>query len=175
MSPPPAEPQTAAGDDAMPITDLVPVISQVKALAQLLSGETAAAQRTFANYNKYGLGASQVRAVGHLLTGETGKAAKEQERFANAFLDALDGVPLVGHVKALVHSVTGDAKRATQSMLMATSTLGALVGGMLAGPDGAKAGQTVMDGVISLANATMNANKLNANLRDLQARLGAKP
>ncbi len=86
---------------------------------------------------------------------ECGKAAKKLGKDAVCTGDAvLNGVPVVGHAKGVIHGICGDeegAKRALLSANRTTGVIGGALAGSLAGPAGAVAGGiaggTAMDGV----------------------------
>ncbi len=57
----------------------------------------------------------QVVSLGLAIAGETELAKEHQERFLKNSLEPLaDGLPVVGHVKGIVHSAMGDHEKAAQ-------------------------------------------------------------
>lgn len=147
-------PQPAAAD-ATSVLDAIPLLSQLKTISQLAAGDYDGADRTFSNFLKKGLGSSQLRSVGLLLRGEVAKAVDEQKAFLGHVGNAIDAVPILGHLKGAVHMAAGDEDHGRRAMMMASSTLGALLGAAVAGPEGFAPGQAIADGLITLANKTL--------------------
>ena len=82
--------------------DVIPILSQAKALIQLATGDTAGAERTVENFARQCPIVSQITSVAQLISGDT-EGAKETQKQCGRFLGgALDGTPVVGHVKGRV-------------------------------------------------------------------------
>lgn len=152
---PATNPTAVTAADATSILDAIPLLSQLKSITQLVAGDYDGADRTFSNFLKNGLGSSQLRSVGLLLRGEVAKAVDEQKAFLGHVGNAIDAVPILGHLKGAVHMAAGDQEHGRRALMMASSTLGALLGGAVAGPEGFAPGQAVADGLITLANKTL--------------------
>ncbi|CAF0781164.1 unnamed protein product [Adineta steineri] len=98
--------------------DMVPGLSQIKALAQVVTGDTEGASRTMERF------ATKTPIVSHVVAGVAkvcgdDETAKECWDGANNSLNAL---PIVGHAKGVGHYVIGDIKGGNRAMKHATST-----------------------------------------------------
>ena len=83
----------------MPGTDWIPVVSQVKSLVQIVTGDVEGARQTQANFSRECPIVSQVRSVVELASGDGEAAIETQSRCLTTMNDFVDGVPIVGHVK----------------------------------------------------------------------------
>ncbi|EJD48258.1 hypothetical protein AURDEDRAFT_113089 [Auricularia subglabra TFB-10046 SS5] len=91
---------------------------------------------------------SQLKSLWQAVTGDAAGAKKTQEEFLDAWVhhpgqqisDLADNVPIVGHVKGLVHLALGDTEAFARSEEAATRTLAVLgAGALVAGTGGAAA------------------------------------
>lgn len=72
---------------------------------------------------------SQVTSVVQLATGDAEGALETQRRCGKAMSDLVDGVPVVGHAKGVVHYTLRDTEGGDRAMKSATRTAGMIVGG----------------------------------------------
>ncbi|KAF1763166.1 hypothetical protein GCK72_011432 [Caenorhabditis remanei] len=125
-------------------TNTIPVVSQVKSTIQLVTGDVEGAARTQERFFHEGIGVSQLTAVAYAATGNVKKAEETFDRGMNTISSAVDGIPVVGHVKGAVHYAMGDGDKGDRSMLSASRTASVMVGGaagfVVGGPVGAVAG-----------------------------------
>jgi len=145
----------AAGDDSVPITDMIPVVSQIKYGFQHAFGDKDGAARTHANFMNQGLGPSQVKSIQHLIAGDPDRALEVQKKFVANLEPLVDGLPVVGHIKGVVHLVGGDAEHGWAAIRSATSSTGAVIGGVLGGPLGAVGGHALTDAAITGVQSTI--------------------
>lgn len=139
-----------------PLWDILPGISQLKSGVQWLAGDTAGAVATQQNFFHEGLGTSQALSVYYLATGDPARAWDVQKKFARNAEVWIDSTPLLGHAKGLVHMMTGEAAHGWLAWKMATSSAGAVVGAMAAGPPGAVAGHLLADALITTVDKVAN-------------------
>ena len=143
--------------------DSIPVVSQIKSLVQVASGDEEGARNTQNNFlfNNKAPVFSQVSSAIHAIKGDHDKARQVQEEFAKEMLHEAsvlaDSIPLVGHVKGAIHYATGDTAGGDAAMKSASRNLGVIAGGTAGfiggGPFGAVAGGiaggAAMDGIIN--------------------------
>lgn len=142
--------------EVTPFWDMVPLVSHLKTLVQLVCGDPEGGETTANNFNNDGLGISQLRSLYYLLTGDVDRAVDVQKRFAENFEVVLDSTPVLGHVKGAAHLIAGDTEHGWSAVKQATSTTGSVAGAMLAGPVGSVLGHVATDGLISLADWAIN-------------------
>lgn len=135
-----------------PVFDVIPLLSQGKSLFQLITGDVEGAGRTQMNFLNEGLITSQARSVYFAVTGHPSKALEIQKDFGRNVEPLIDGLPFVGHLKGTIHLAVGDTDHGSKALKAATSSLGTLAGGVLAGPVGAIASQVMMDAAFSAFN-----------------------
>ena len=137
------------------IFDILPVISQLKSAVQAIAGDTEGARRTQENFSRGCPVVSQLRSAGEAIGGNAEAAKKTQEYFVNSMGSLADGIPVVGHVKGVIHYAAGDKEGGDQAMKSASRTVGVVGGGavglLVGGPVGAITGGVVggaaMDGI----------------------------
>ncbi|KAF6206765.1 hypothetical protein GE061_018001 [Apolygus lucorum] len=120
--------------------DSMPIVSQLKSLVQVIGGDADGARRTQENFLNTAAVVSQIKSAIHAAQGE--KYAKNLEELANS-------LPVVGHVKGGVHIALGDEEKGVTIIKGATSSTGAVIGGIVAGPAGAVLGGTATDALIT--------------------------
>ncbi|XP_037042740.1 uncharacterized protein LOC119079050 [Bradysia coprophila] len=144
----------------MPGCDWIPGIAQIKSTVQLLTGDAEGAARTQQNFIRECPVVSQVTSVVQLASGDKKGAAETQKRCLGTINNVANGLPVVGHVKGVIHHAVGDHEGGNQALNAATRTtvvLGAgaaaavATGGLAAIPAGIAAGSTydTVDSVIS--------------------------
>lgn len=124
--------------------DWFPVVSQVKSLVQVISGDTEGARQTQENFSKQCPIVSQTRSLVELGLGKKEAAGNTQKEFLGTVNNVANGIPVFGHVKGAIHYVAGDKEGGDTAMKSASRTTGVLAGGaggfMVGGPAGAVAG-----------------------------------
>lgn len=150
---------TATEEQKTSLWDMIPVIAQGKSLFQLVFGDKEGALKTQEHFLNEGLGTSQFRSAYFLFTGEPQKALNIQGKFFSNLEQVVDSLPVVGHIKAGIHLIVGDDDHGWHAMKSATSTGGAIVGGIIGGPFGAISGHLMTDLAITGVDAALNGNK----------------
>ena len=148
-------------------TDSLPVVSQAKSLVQVVAGDTEGALQTQKNFVKGCPVVSQGVALGAVIAGETEYALETQKYFGTNLMNMADSVPVVGHVKGVIHYACGDTEGGDNAMKAASRTVGVAAGGIggfvVGGPPGAVAGGiyggVAMDTVISVADSAVHGEK----------------
>ena len=136
-------------------TDSLPVISQTKSLVQVIGGDAEGALRTQENFSRQCPLISQTRSAVEAAYGDTEAARKTQIEFVKGVSDFVDGVPVVGHTKGVIHYACGDVEGGNRAMKSSSRTTGVIIGGIggfaVGGPVGAAAGGVAggaaMDGI----------------------------
>lgn len=132
--------------------DMLPLLSQIKSGFQLLSGDLDGALQTQDNFFNDGFVTSQARSVYALVTGRPGEAWAIQKEFGANLGQIVDCVPVLGHAKGIMHFVLGQPDEGWAAVKQATSTTGAVAGGVIAGPVGAIAGHLWTDAAIGIVD-----------------------
>ncbi|XP_033107187.1 uncharacterized protein LOC117109062 [Anneissia japonica] len=138
-------------------TDSIPIVSQVKSLVQVISGDAEGAKRTQENFLHTAPVLSQITSVIQAIEGDTDGAKKTQQEFVESLGHFADGIPVVGHIKGVIEYATGHKAAGDASMKAASRTIGVLAGGaagfFVGGPAGAFLGGVAagaaMDGIIT--------------------------
>lgn len=141
------------------VFDVIPLLSQSKSLFQLITGDVEGAGRTQMNFLNEGLITSQARSIYYAVTGHPKKALEIQKDFGRNLEPIIDGLPFVGHLKGSIHLAVGDVDHGLQALVAATANLGALAGGVLAGPAGAIASQVMIDAAVSGIDKAVRKDK----------------
>lgn len=93
-----------------------------------------------------------------LVTGDVDGAIETQQRFVDGVSRTVDGIPIVGHAKAVIHYACDDTEGGDRAMMSATRTTQVMaagaVGFLAGGPVGAVAGG-VVGGVTFDTNVTI--------------------
>ncbi|XP_076285166.1 uncharacterized protein LOC143211398 isoform X2 [Lasioglossum baleicum] len=118
----------------MPFIDWIPVVSQLKATVQLVTGDADGGIRTQENFLRECPGVSQLTSIVQLATGHTEAAIETQKRCIGTINNVVNCVPVIGHVKGVLHHAVGDHKggnqalnAATRSTIVATSGVAARI------------------------------------------------
>ncbi|VDH89956.1 Hypothetical predicted protein [Mytilus galloprovincialis] len=127
------------------MADWIPLVSQVKSFVQWVCGDSDGAKQTQINFTKQCILVSQLRSLGELIFISKEAAIDTQCEFRDTTVyGVLDSIPIVGHLKGLVHYALKDRERGDRAMKAASRTaatlFGATVGFALGGPPGAVAG-----------------------------------
>ena len=107
----------------------VPVVSQVKSLGQVASGNAEGARITQEEFSKLCPVISQTRSLVHSLSGDQKQARQVQKEFGKNLNVAVDSVPVIGHIKGGVHYALGDSDGGSTAIKRATKPIGIIVGG----------------------------------------------
>lgn len=104
--------------------DWIPVLSQVKSLVQVISGDAEGAQQTQENFLKQCPIVSQGTSLVQAISGDEKGARETQMAFLNTVSGVANGIPVVGHAKGVVHYVCGDKEGGDQAMKSSSRTVG---------------------------------------------------
>lgn len=111
----------------------IPVISQAKSFVEFCAGDEEAARRTQVEFSRVCPGASQVTSLVYACQGNNKEATKIQQECGNAMEGLADGIPVVGHVKGIVHYATGDQTKGDNCMKAASKSTLVLAAGVATG------------------------------------------
>lgn len=115
----------------------VPVVFQVKSLCQVIGGDAEGAAKTQVEFSRVCPGASQVTSLVYACQGNNKEASKIQQECGRAMEGMADAIPVVGHVKGIVHYATGDTTKGDNCMKAATkATIILAAGAVTGGVDG---------------------------------------
>jgi len=103
-------------------TDSLPVVSQVKSLVQVISGDEEAAKKTQENFIRTGIIASQINSAIVAANGDLEEARKIQEEFGAETVNTLEVLPVIGHGMAAGYAISGDLEKAENVALGATKS-----------------------------------------------------
>ncbi|XP_012279076.1 uncharacterized protein LOC105698984 [Orussus abietinus] len=104
----------------MPGIDWIPGVSQVKALAQAVTGDTEGAMKTMENFCRECPGVSQVTSVVQLAAGDAEGALETQKICLGTVNNVANGIPVIGHAKGIIHHAVGDPEGGNQAFNAAT-------------------------------------------------------
>lgn len=135
--------------------DWIPVVSQLKSLVQVISGDAEGAKQTQENFSKQCPIVSQARSAVEAAAGDTKAARQTQMEFVGLVSNVTNAIPVVGHIKGGIHYACGDKEGGDQAMKSSSRTIGVAGGGVagffVGGPVGAVAGGiaggAAMDGI----------------------------
>lgn len=153
-------------------TDSIPVVSQVKSLVQVISGDSDAAKRTQENFIRTAPVAAQINSLVHYVQGNNEEALKIQQEHGEAMLQLAEGTPVIGHVTAGVYAATGDLDKAEEVAIGATkSTVVAAAGiaGAVCGPAAAACGATLAvsaNGAWDVTDSFVSGNDFFDKIKD---------
>ncbi len=126
------------------MVDWIPVVSQLKSGVQAIFGDFEGARKTQETFVDTCPIVSQTKSFGQWIVDDSEGAKETQMKFVGNVSNIVDGVPVVGHVKGVVHYACGDKDGGDNAMKSASRTVGVIgggaVGGLLGGPVGAVAG-----------------------------------
>jgi len=126
--------------------DWMPILSQSKSLVQALAGDVEGALRTQVSFTRSCPLISQIRSLGEVYMGRFNDAQQTQLESYMVLSRILDSIPVVGHMKGLMHYVCDDADGCAGAVRSATRTVGvvgcASCGMLLLGPAGGVLGGT---------------------------------
>jgi len=126
--------------------DWMPVVSQSKSLVQALAGDVEGAWCTQVAFTRSCPLVSQCRSLGELYMGHLDDARQTQFESCMVLNRIVNSIPVVGHIKGLVHYLCDDADGGDRAVRSATRTVGVVgiaSGGMLLlGPAGGIVGGT---------------------------------
>ncbi|KAA0202126.1 hypothetical protein HAZT_HAZT008786 [Hyalella azteca] len=124
--------------------DSVPGMSQLKSVVQLVCGDPEGAQQTQDNFTRQCLGVSQVRSLIEVAAGDRRSAFETHLACVQSLGRTMDSIPVIGHLKGLVHLADRDAGGCATSMKSATRTWAiagvSALGFCFGGPAGAALG-----------------------------------
>lgn len=126
----------------MSFIDGVPVISQGKSALQIYNGDPEGAKQTQENFFNQCPIISQSKSALQVINGDFRGAKQTQTNFFYKHLEPLsNALPIIGQTKGLIHMAVGDVKRGKEIIRDANeNTIGAVIGGIFAGPIGAAVG-----------------------------------
>lgn len=109
--------------------DAVPVLSQIKSLWEWANGKSHCAKRTQEGFVRKAPIISQITSAVQAISGDEEAARQTQITFLKNVENQIDGVPIIGHVKAAVHCVIGQMEKCKEVSLSATRPVFVLAGG----------------------------------------------
>ncbi|KAH9522798.1 hypothetical protein DERF_006358 [Dermatophagoides farinae] len=109
-------------DNNMPGYDWIPVVSQVKSLVQVITGDVEGARQTQANFSRECPIVSQTRSAIELASGDKETAKKTQYQCLGTMSNFVDFLPIVGHFKGGIQHLTGDHEEGNHALKAATRT-----------------------------------------------------
>ena len=136
--------------------DSIPVISQMKSLVQVISGDVDGARKTQETFSKTAPVVSQVRSAVEAIGGNHEAASNTQKEFANNMGDMADGIPVVGAIKGVVHYSMGDKEKGDNSMKSQGKSAAIILGAAIGGPGGAVLGSVGYDGLTTGIESGIN-------------------
>ena len=144
--------------------DSLPLVSQGKSLVQWVGRDKEGAYRTQETFTRQCPVASQVRSAIEWYNGDSAAARQTQMEFLKGASAFVDGIPVMGHVKGVVHYFWGDKDGGHQAMKSASRTAGIIGGGaagfLVGGPVGAVGGGVgggfVMDGTTTVVDSAVH-------------------
>lgn len=104
--------------------DWIPGISQIKSTFQLITGDFEGAAQTQENFIKTCPVVSQLTSVVQSISGDEKGARETQKAFLNTVNGVANGIPVVGHVKGVVHYACGDKDGGDQAMKSSSRSVG---------------------------------------------------
>lgn len=146
------------------MVDWIPVLSQLKSAIQWAAGQDEKARATQENFINRCPVVSQVKAGYEVYHGHSEDALETQWQFLENTSYLMNSVPIVGHVKGLIHFTWGDYEGSLDAMKLSTRASGVMLGGIgglaVAGPGGSIGGglaagaamDSIFTGVGSLAH-----------------------
>ncbi|PIC54233.1 hypothetical protein B9Z55_003568 [Caenorhabditis nigoni] len=122
----------------------LPGVSQVKSLVQLVAGDKEGALATQEQFVHECPVFSQVVSLGYWLKGDNKNAKETQIRCLKNLSNFADGIPVIGHIKGVIHHIAGDHEGGSKALAAATRTTAVMLAGatgfVIGGPAGAFAG-----------------------------------
>ncbi len=104
--------------------DWIPVISQTKSLFQAICGDREGAEQTQINFLRQCPIVSQGTSLVQAFSGDEKSAWETQMAFLHTVSCIANSVPLVGHVKGVVHYAAGDRESGDQAFKSSSRTIG---------------------------------------------------
>lgn len=144
------------------MADYIFGIAQVKAGLQFLTGNTDGAKQTLHNNMTKGLGIAHLTAAVAKIAGDDDLAKEAWQGGNQALSGAANAIPVVGHVKSVVHLACGDEEGAKRAFLSSTRTaavMGAGAAGLVAGPVGAFAAGSAVGTTWDVTTAVVTDGK----------------
>lgn len=147
--------------------DSLPVISQVKSLVQVMSGDVDGARHTAENFAETGIIASQMTSLIHVMNGDEEAARETQQKFGKNMESFADSMPVVGHIKGSIHHIVGQKEKGNSAFKSASGSFltipAAVAGTLVAGPAGGAAAAVVAsqayDGIVTGIDTAVNGQR----------------
>nr|XP_022291620.1 uncharacterized protein LOC111102957 [Crassostrea virginica] len=144
--------------------DSLPVISQIKSLYQVMTGDIEGARQTQKNFAETGIIASQITSLIHSANGDNEAARKTQIKFAKGIESLVDSIPYFGHIKGGIHYALGQKEKGDAVMKSASGTVltaaagaaGFIAGGPAGGAAAAVAASHAYDGIVTGIDTAVN-------------------
>lgn len=108
--------------------DWFPLVSQIKSLVQVLSGDSEGARDTQIGFIEKCPIVSQVTSAIQAIRGDCQAARDTQIKFVGFISNVLDTIPGIGYIKGIVHYVFGNRTRGDHSMKASSRTVGMIAG-----------------------------------------------
>lgn len=117
----------------MPGVDWIPGVSQLKSIVQLATGDVDGALNTQANFLQECPVVAQGTSVVQLCTGDSSGALETQRRCLGTVNNVANGVPVIGHIKGVIHHAVGDHDGGNQALNAATRSTVVIGSGVAVG------------------------------------------
>ncbi|XP_071178047.1 uncharacterized protein [Mytilus edulis] len=147
--------------------DSIPVISQVKSLFQVMSGDVDGARHTAEKFAETGIIASQMTSLIHVMNGDEEAARETQKKFGKSMESLADSVPVVGHIKGSIHHIVGQKEKGNSVFKSASGSFltipaavaGTIVGGPAGGAAAAVVASQAYDGIVTGIDTAVNGQR----------------
>lgn len=153
--------------------DSLPVISQVKSLVQVMSGDVDGARHTAENFANTGIVVSQITSLVHVMNGDDEAARETQKHFGKSMESFADSMPAVGHIKGSIHHGLGQTEKGNSAFKSASGSLltipavvaGTIVGGPAGGAAAAVVAGQAYDGIVTGIDTAVNGQRKDGRPR----------
>ncbi|OQV23298.1 putative Chitinase A1 [Hypsibius exemplaris] len=153
--------------------DSIPGVSQIKSLVQVVSGDSEGAKKTQENFLNTAPVVSQVKSAVQAATGDTEGAAETQKKFAGNLEEAVQGVPVLGHIDGAIHYAVGDKAGGEAAMKSASRSVAVIGGAIVGGPGGAVAAGVAYDGLVTGIDSAIHGEYRPYGVVDYVTRIGS--
>ena len=153
--------------------DSIPILSQTKALVQVISGDEDGAAETMNNFAETGIIASQFTSLAHAIDGDMDEARRVQERFGKGMESFSEGLPGVGHIKGVVHHALGQHEKGNQvfksssggALTIPAAVAGTIACGPACGAAASVAASHAYDGIVTGIDTAVNGHRSDGSPR----------
>lgn len=110
-------------EQAGAVTDVLPVLAQVKSLVKYADGDAEGAWETQDTFSKRCPVLSQIRSYTEVAVGNTASASETKREFMEKTWSHMDSVPFVGHINGMVQSMRKDSLKGREAFQKANTTV----------------------------------------------------